>query len=79
MKEAIRTKDDLLQWKESALGSCDKREELEDARVRIEYLSNRGSRISKEDRVFADDYCKKLELVALKYEEMLMNSHETIE
>lgn len=35
MKEAIRTKDDLLQWKESALGSCDKREELEDARVRI--------------------------------------------
>ena len=53
--------------KEVALSTGISSNEREASRVRIEYLSSQGSRISRDDKSYSEDYIKKLEILVLKY------------
>lgn len=65
--------------KEMALSTALMSNERQASRVRIEHISSQSSRISKDDRNCTDDYIKKLEAVILKYEDIIVDNHGTIE
>lgn len=73
MRELIREKHE----KETQLRNYNSERTTE--AVRIEYLSNEGSWMTRDNRAYNEDYIHKLEAITTKYEGMLVNTHSTIE